>query len=150
MLKSKRTCNGIFSKYTPFPCKYRQEYQGAQLNVSRSHALLISIEFFFSFRLPLIFQLRYQFPAFFQAAFQVDENPSAQTFSKQLSNLLHQLNLMCQELFYQIINPSAVNQVVFCYYQKFAKIITKKKTLVLAVACDAEMHFFEFIQERLG
>ena len=35
---------------------------------------------FFSFWLSLIFKLRYQFPAFFQAVFQADENPSAQVF----------------------------------------------------------------------
>ena len=34
---------------------------------------------------------------------------------------------MCEELSYQIINISAVNQAVFCYYQKFAKIIIEKK-----------------------
>ena len=43
---------------------------------------------FFSFRLSLIFQLRYQFPVFFQAAFQADENPPAQIFPEQLSNLI--------------------------------------------------------------
>ena len=43
---------------------------------------------------------------------------------------------MCEELSYQIINTSAVNQAVFCYYQKFAKIVIKKKTLVLAEADD--------------
>ena len=42
---------------------------------------------FFSFRLSLIFYLRYQFPAFFQAVFQADEN-SAQIFPEQLSNLI--------------------------------------------------------------
>ena len=52
---------------------------------------------------------------------------------------------MCEERFYQIINISVVNQAVFCYYQKFAKIIIEKKTLVLAVASKAEIHFFEFI-----
>ena len=52
---------------------------------------------------------------------------------------------MCEELSYQIINTSAVNHAVFCYYQKFSKIISKKKTLVLAVASNAEIHFFEFI-----
>ena len=52
---------------------------------------------------------------------------------------------MCEELSYQIINTAAVNQTVFCYYEKFAKIIIKKKTLVLAVARNAKMHFFEFI-----
>ena len=51
---------------------------------------------------------------------------------------------MCEEFFYQIINISAVNQAIFCYYYKFAKIITAKKTLVLAVARNEKMHFFEF------
>ena len=40
------------------------------------------------------------------------------------------INLMCEKLSYQIINTLAVNQAAFCYYQKFAKIILKKKTLV--------------------
>ena len=52
---------------------------------------------------------------------------------------------MCEELSYQIINIAAVNQAVFCYYQKFAKIMREKKTLVLAVASNEEMHFFELI-----
>ena len=51
---------------------------------------------------------------------------------------------MCEELSYQIINISAVNQAIFCYYYKFAKIATEKKTLVLAVARNEKMHFFEF------
>ena len=44
----------------------------------------------------------------------------------------------------QILNISAANQAVFCYYWKFAKIIIEKKTLELAVASNAEMHFFKF------
>ena len=40
---------------------------------------------------------------------------------------LNKLNLMGEKLSYQIINTSAVNQAVFCYEQKFAKIIIKKK-----------------------
>ena len=52
---------------------------------------------------------------------------------------------MCEELSYQIINTSAVNQAFFCYYEKFVKIIIEKKTLVLRVASKAEIHFFEFI-----
>ena len=52
---------------------------------------------------------------------------------------------MCEELPYQIINTSAVNQAIFCYYQKFAKIIIEKKTVALAVASKAEIHFSEFI-----
>ena len=52
---------------------------------------------------------------------------------------------MCEELSHQIINTSVVNQAVFCYYKKFAKIIINKKVLVSAVAINAETHFFEFI-----
>ena len=52
---------------------------------------------------------------------------------------------MCEELSNQIINISAVNQAVLCYYLKFAKIIIEQKTLVLAVASNEEIHFFEFI-----
>ena len=54
---------------------------------------------------------------------------------------------MCEELPYQIINTSAVNQAVFCYYYKFPKIIIEKKTLVLVVASNEEMNFFKFIYE---
>ena len=39
---------------------------------------------FSSFQFPLIFQLRYQFPVFFQAAFRVYEKASAQTFLEEL------------------------------------------------------------------
>ena len=49
---------------------------------------------------------------------------------------------MCDELSYEIINISAVNQTVFCYYLKFSKIIKEKKTLVLTVASNEKMHFF--------
>ena len=52
---------------------------------------------------------------------------------------------MCEKLSYQIINIAAVNQAVYCYYQKFAKIITEKKTWMLAVASNEDMDFFEFI-----
>ena len=54
-------------------------------------------------------------------------------------------NYQSEELSYQIINISAVNQAVFCYYQKFAKIIREEKTLVLAVARNEKMHIFELI-----
>ena len=59
--------------------------------------------------------------------------------------LLYKLNLMCENFSYQIINTSAVNQAVFCYYKKFVKIIIEKKTLVLALVNHEEMHYFEFI-----
>ena len=49
---------------------------------------------------------------------------------------------MCEELPYQIINTSTVNQAVFCHYYKFSKIIIEKKTLVLVVASNEEMNFF--------
>ena len=56
---------------------------------------------------------------------------------------------MRKELSDHIINTSTVNQAAFCYYQ-FANIIMEKKTLVLTVARKAEIHFFEFMQERPG
>ena len=52
---------------------------------------------------------------------------------------------MCEELSYQIICTSAVNQAVFCYYWNIEKIIIEKKMLVLTVAGKGEIHFFEFI-----
>ena len=36
---------------------------------------------------------------------------------------------MCDGLSYQFIKISAVNQAVFCYYWKFAKIIIEKKNM---------------------
>ena len=56
---------------------------------------------------------------------------------------------MCDELSYQIINISAVNQAVFCYYWKFAKLIIEKKTLVL-VASNEEMHFLNSFKRDLA
>ena len=52
---------------------------------------------------------------------------------------LYKLNLICDELFYQITNILAVNQAIFI------NIIIEKKILVLAVASNEEMHFFKFI-----
>ena len=51
---------------------------------------------------------------------------------------------MCEEISYQIINISAVNQAALWYYQKFPTIIIEKKT-ALAVASNKKMQFFEFI-----
>ena len=52
---------------------------------------------------------------------------------------------MCEELSYQIINTTAVNQNCFLLLLEVCKNHYKKKTLVLAVARNAKMHFFEFI-----
>ena len=57
---------------------------------------------------------------------------------------------MCEGLSYEIINISAVNQAVFCYYEKFAKIIIEKKTLLLAVASKAEIHFLNSFKKDLA
>ena len=57
---------------------------------------------------------------------------------------------MCEELSYQIISISVVSQAVFCCYQKFAKIIIGKKTLVLAVESNEEMHFFNSFKRDLA
>ena len=56
----------------------------------------------------------------------------------------YQINM--EKFSYQIINALAVNQAVFCYDQKFAKIIIKKETLVLAVTSNSDIcTFFEFM-----
>ena len=57
---------------------------------------------------------------------------------------------MCEELSYQIINTSAVNQAVFCYYLNIAKIIIEKKTLVLTVASKGERDLAKRIYISLG
>ena len=49
---------------------------------------------------------------------------------------------MREELSYQIINISAVNQAVLL---EVCKNHYRKKTLVLVAASNKEMHFFEFI-----
>ena len=49
---------------------------------------------------------------------------------------------MSEELSYQIINISAVNQAVLLEVYKNHY---RKKTLVLVVASSKEMQFFEFI-----
>ena len=48
---------------------------------------------------------------------------------------------MFEKLSNQIMNTLAVNQAVVGYYYKFAKIIIKKKILVLVVANNAKIHF---------
>ena len=57
---------------------------------------------------------------------------------------------MCEKLSYQIINISAVNQAVFCYYQKFSKIIIEKKTLILAVPSSEECTFLNSFKRDLA
>ena len=51
---------------------------------------------------------------------------------------------MSEELSYQIMNISAVNEGVFSYYYKFVKITKEEKTLVLAIARKENTNFFEF------
>ena len=46
---------------------------------------------------------------------------------------------MCEELSYQIINTSAVNQAVNLLLLEYCKNIIEKKTLVLTVASKAEI-----------
>ena len=56
---------------------------------------------------------------------------------------------MCEELSYQIINTSAVNQAVFCYYENIAKIIIEKKT-VLTLASKAGNTFLNSLKRDLA
>ena len=57
-----------------------------------------------------------------------------------MEKVSYQINM--EKFSYQIINALAVNQGVFCYYQKFAKIIIKKKTLLLAVTSNSKICTF--------
>ena len=57
---------------------------------------------------------------------------------------------MCEKLSHQIIDTLGGNQAVFCYYWKFAKIIIKKKILVLAVASNAECTFLNSFKTDLA
>ena len=70
--------------------------------------------------------------------------------SLDIHRTIIKLDLMCEELRYQIINTSAVNEAVFCYYLKSAKIIIKKKKLALAIASNVEMHFLNSLEKDLG
>ena len=60
---------------------------------------------------------------------------------------MHKLNLVGEKLSYQNTNTLATNPGYFCYYQKFAKVTIKKKTLALALASKEEMHLFELIYD---
>ena len=124
-----------------FKYKLIQGCYRAYLDVSRSYALLISIEFFyFGFLWYSSFVIN--FPRFLKRCFMLMKILLLRYSQNNYQIWLYKLNLMCEELSYQIINTSAVNQGVFCYYNKT---IIKKKTLVLVVASNKEMHFFEFI-----
>ena len=100
---------------------------------------------FLLFPLSFICYPRYQFPTFFQAAFQADKILLLRYSKNNYPIWLYNLNLMCEEISYQIINISAVNQAALWYYQKFPTIIIEKKTLALAVASNKKMQFFVFI-----
>ena len=60
------------------------------------------------------------------------------------------LRAIIKSLSYQIINTLAFNQPVFCYYQKFAKIIMKERTLVLVVTRNAQIHYLNSGKIDLG
>ena len=57
---------------------------------------------------------------------------------------LHKLNLMCEELFFQIINISAVNQAVLLLLQ-VCKDHYRKENISVAGSEQRRDAFFEFI-----
>ena len=71
---------------------------------------------FFSFRLSWYFSFIINFPRFFKRLFRPTKILLLRHSQNSYQMLLYKLNLMCEELFYQIINTSPVNQAVFCYY----------------------------------
>ena len=108
---------------------------------------MVSIEFSFHFDFLCYSSLIINFPRFLKRLFRPMKILLLTHSKSNYQIQLYKLNLMCEKLSYQIINTSAVNQTVFCYYQKFAKIIIKKKTLVWAVASNAEIFLNSFMRD---
>ena len=100
---------------------------------------------FFSFRLSLIFQLRYHFPAFFQAAFQADENPPVYTFPEQLSNLIIKIKFNIWGTFLSNYKYFSCQSSCLSLLLEVCKNHYKRENILSAVASNAEMHFFEFV-----
>ena len=92
-----------------------QEYYRACLDASRSYALLNSIEFSFHFDFVWYPSFVINFPRFFKRLFRPMKILLRRHSQNNYQIWFYKLNLMCEELFYQIINISAVNQAVFCY-----------------------------------
>ena len=80
-----------------------------------SYALLISIEFSFHFSFLWYSRFVINFPHFFKRLFRPMKIPLPGHSQNNYQIWLYRFNLMGEELSYQIINTSAVNQVVFCY-----------------------------------
>ena len=96
---------------------------------------------FFSFRsFSFIILASLSISSVFSSMCQVSVNPQS----------LDILRAIIKSLSYQIINTLAFNQPVFCYYQKFAKIIMKERTLVLVVTRNAQIHYLNSGKIDLG
>ena len=84
--------------------------------ISQSCALLISIGFSFHFDFLLNSSFITSFPRFFKQYFRLRKIPLLRYSQNNYQIWLFKLNLMCEELSYQTINISAVDQAVFHYY----------------------------------
>ena len=96
------------------------------VDVSRSYALLITIEFSFHFGFLWYSSFVINFPRFFKRYFRPIKIFLLRYSQNSYQIWLYKLNL-CEELPYQIVNIWAVIRVVFCYHKKFEKIIIEKK-----------------------
>ena len=92
-----------------------QEYHRAWLDASRSYALLNFIEFSFHFDFFWYPSFVINFPCFFKCLFRPMKILLRIHSQNNYQIWFYKSNLMCEELFCQIINISAVNQAVFCY-----------------------------------
>ena len=72
----------------------------------------------FSFHFSFLWYLNFviNFPCFFEQLFRPMKLLLLRHPQNNNQIWLYKLNLMCEELSYQITNTSAVNQAVFCYY----------------------------------
>ena len=82
----------------------------------RYRSYLISIEFSFHFGFFWYSSFVINFPRFFKRLFRPMKILLLRHSQNNYQIWLCKLNLMCGELSCQIINTSAVTQVVFCYY----------------------------------
>ena len=87
-----------------------------KLDVLQSYPLLICIEFSFQFGFLWYSSFVVNFLRFFKWLFRPTKILLLRHSQKNYQMGLYKLNSMREGLSYQIINTSAVNQAVFCYY----------------------------------
>ena len=87
-----------------------------KLTILQNYALLISIEASFHFDFLWYSSFVINFSRFLKRLFRPTKILLVRHSRNNYQLWLYELNLMCEELSYEVIDTSAVNQTVFCYY----------------------------------